>query len=91
LRHKWVRWMLDYLAEMMARSIYRTRGWWLLNLAWRAGGRREGRALAQEVRGFHRGKVTGDERTRQGTLLRRGTVPRHVATNQQAANSGELI
>jgi hypothetical protein len=62
-----------------------------LKLAWRAGGRREGRALAQEVRGFHRGKVTGDDRTRQGTLLRRGRVPRHVATDQQAANSSELI
>jgi hypothetical protein len=83
--------MLDYLAELMARSIYRTQGWWLLNLVWRAGDRREGRALAQEVRGFHRGKVTGDERTRQGTLLRRGRAPRHVATDQQAANSGELI
>jgi hypothetical protein len=83
--------MLDYLAGLMARSIYRTRGRWLLNLAWRAGGRREGRAPAQEVRGFHHGKVTGDERTRQGTLLRRGRVPRHVATDQQAASSGELI
>jgi hypothetical protein len=90
-RHEWVRWMLDYLAELMARSIYRTRGRWLLNLAWRAGGRREGRALAQEVRGFHRGKVTGDERTCQGTLLRRGRAPRHFTTDQQAANSGELI
>jgi hypothetical protein len=74
--------MLDYLAELMACSIYRTRGRWLLNFAWRAGIRREGRALVQEVRGFHRGKVTGDERTCQGMLLRRGRVPRHVATDQ---------
>jgi hypothetical protein len=77
-----VRWMLDYLVELMARSIYRIRGCWLLNLAWRAGGRREGRALAQEVCGFHCGKVTGDERTHQGTLLRRGRVHKHVATDQ---------
>jgi hypothetical protein len=62
-----------------------------LNLVWRAGGQKEGRALAQEVRGFHRDKVTGDERTCQGTLLQHGRVPRHVATDQQAASSGELI
>jgi hypothetical protein len=30
-------------------------------LRWRTGGRREGRSLAQEMRGFHRGKITGDE------------------------------
>jgi hypothetical protein len=59
----------DYLAELMARSIYRARERWLVNLEWRADGRREGRALAQEMRGFHRGKVTGDERTSQGELL----------------------
>ena len=71
--------MRDYLAELMAHSIYRTRGRWLVNLEWRAGGRREGRALAQEMRGFHRGKVTGDERTRFRGLLRRGNALRHVA------------
>jgi hypothetical protein len=59
LRHEWVRWMLDYLAELMARSIYRIRGRWLMNLDWRAGGRREGRALAQEMRGL----TTVDDRT----------------------------
>jgi hypothetical protein len=53
--------MRDYLAELMAHSIYRTRGRWLMNLEWRAGGRREGRAHAQELRGFHRGRLTGDE------------------------------
>jgi hypothetical protein len=30
-------------------------------LEWRAGGRREGRAQAKELRGFHRGRLTGDE------------------------------
>jgi hypothetical protein len=45
LRHRLVYWMLDYLAEPMAHSIYRTRGRWRLNLAWRGGGRREGRTL----------------------------------------------
>jgi hypothetical protein len=74
--------MRDYLAELMARSIYRARGRWLVNLEWHAGGRREGRALAQEMCGFHRGKVTSDERTRQGELQRRGRAPRHMATDQ---------
>jgi hypothetical protein len=27
-----VRWVYDYLAELMARSIYRARGRWILNL-----------------------------------------------------------
>jgi hypothetical protein len=91
LRHGLVRWVRDYLAELTTCSIYRARGRWLLNLEWRVGGWREGRALAQEMRGFHRGKVTGDERTRQDELLRCGRAPRHVATDRQAANSGELI
>jgi hypothetical protein len=69
-RHGWVRWMLDYLAELMARSIYRARGRWLLNLTWRAGSRREGRALAQRIGGFQRGEVTDDKQTR----LRRVTA-----------------
>jgi hypothetical protein len=64
LRHGLVRWVCDYLAELMAGLIYRAQGWWLLNLEWRADDRREGRALAQQIRGFHRGKVTGDDRTR---------------------------
>ena len=68
-RQERVLWLRDYLTELMACLIYRARGRWLLIWAWRAGGRREGRALEQEVRGFHRGKVTGDERTRQSTLL----------------------
>jgi hypothetical protein len=62
-----------------------------VNLAWRAGGQREGRALAQEMRGFHRGKVTGDEQTRQGELLRHVRAPRHMEIDQQAVNSGEPI
>jgi hypothetical protein len=69
-RHGWVRQMLDYLAELMAHSIYRARGRWLLNLTWRASGRREGRALVQRIGGFHRGEVTDDKRTH----LRRVTV-----------------
>jgi hypothetical protein len=59
--HGLVYWVRDYLEEPTTRSIYRTRGQWLLNLAWRGGGRRGGRALAQELRVFHRGRLTGDE------------------------------
>jgi hypothetical protein len=43
--HELVYWVRDYLAEPMTRSIYRPRGRWRLNLTWRGGGRREGRAL----------------------------------------------
>jgi hypothetical protein len=45
LRHGLVYWMLDYLAELMARSIYRIQRRWPVNWRWRAGGQREGRAL----------------------------------------------
>jgi hypothetical protein len=31
LRHEWVRWLLEYLAELRARSIYRIQGRWLVN------------------------------------------------------------
>jgi hypothetical protein len=64
-----VHWVCDYLAELMARLIYRARGRWLLIWARHAGGRREGRALAQRIRGFHHGKVTGDDQTCFSGLL----------------------
>jgi hypothetical protein len=63
LRHGLVCWVHDYLAELIACSIYRARGRWLVNLEWHAGGWREGRALAQEMCAFHRGQTTGDDRT----------------------------
>jgi hypothetical protein len=60
-RQERVLWLRDNPTELAVCSIYRTRGWWLLNLEWHAGGRRGGRALAQEMRGFHRGRLTSDE------------------------------
>jgi hypothetical protein len=63
LGHGLVYWVRDYLAESMARSIYRTQGRWPMNLRWCGGGQREGRALAQGIGGFHRGEVNGDQRT----------------------------
>jgi hypothetical protein len=63
LRHGLVRWAHDYLADLTACSIYKAKGRWLMYLEWRAGGQREGRALAQEMCGFHRGLTTGDDRT----------------------------
>jgi hypothetical protein len=67
-----VDWVLDYLMDPTTHSIYRLRGWWRVNWRWRGGGRREGDVLSRELGGFHRGELTGDERTRQGELLRRG-------------------
>jgi hypothetical protein len=50
-------WLCDDLMELGVCSIYSIpeRG------PWRVGGRREGRTLAQELRVFHRGRLTGDE------------------------------
>jgi hypothetical protein len=55
-------WVLDYIAESMARSIYRIRGWWHSIGRYCAGGRRGKKLLAQAIRGLYRGKTTGDER-----------------------------
>jgi hypothetical protein len=79
LRHGLVRWVLDYLAELTACSIYRVFERWCPISQRCAGGRREERLLAQRIRGFHCGKVTGDDRTRFSGLLRRGNALRHVA------------
>jgi hypothetical protein len=86
-----VLWLRDYLTKLMSHLIYRAQGRWLLNLEWHAGGWRGRRLLAQGIRGFHRGKVTSDERTRFSGLLRRGNALRHVAIARQAANSVEAI
>jgi hypothetical protein len=74
-----VLWLRDDLTELEVCSIYSILERWLLIWAWRAGGRREGRLLAQGIRGFHRGKVTGDERTCFSGLLRHGNALSHVA------------
>jgi hypothetical protein len=58
-----VYWVRDYLAEPMACSIYRARERWPMNLRWRGGGRREGRALSQGIGGLHRGELTGNQQT----------------------------
>jgi hypothetical protein len=56
-------WVLDYLVEPAACSIYRIPKQWPVNLRWRGGCRREGGALAQAIGGFHRGELTDDHRT----------------------------
>jgi hypothetical protein len=61
-RHELMDWVLDYLAELMACSIYRIPERWLGNLRWRGGGRRMKRALSQEIGCFHRGEFIGDHR-----------------------------
>jgi hypothetical protein len=59
-RHGLVGWVLNYLMDPTACSIYRLQGRWRVNWSWRGGGRR-GDVLAQELRVFHRGRLTGDE------------------------------
>jgi hypothetical protein len=51
----------NYLAEQAEAPVYSVQGWWLPILEWRAGGRREGRSLAQVIHGFHHGKAIGDK------------------------------
>jgi hypothetical protein len=70
-RHSLVAWVLDYLTDPTTHSIYRLRGRWPVNLGWRDGGRRRKRSLAQELRVFHRGRLTGDEPTIWSDLLQR--------------------
>jgi hypothetical protein len=74
-----VRWMRNYLAKFSEASIYRTQ--WRWRSIWRrsAGDRREGRLLAQGIRGFHRGKFSGDGQACYTGSLRRAKLPRHVA------------
>jgi hypothetical protein len=47
-RQERVLWLRDYLMELVVCSIYRVQGRWLLILAWRAGGQREGRLLVAQ-------------------------------------------
>ena len=54
-------WVLDYLTDPKARSIYRLQGRWRVNLKWRGGGRRRRVALVQAISGFYRGRLTDDE------------------------------
>jgi hypothetical protein len=58
-----VAWVLDYLADLKARSIYRLRVQWRMNLEWHGGGRRRRVTLVRAISGFHRGRLTGDHRT----------------------------
>jgi hypothetical protein len=54
--------VLEYLAGLRVRSIYRIHERWPVNLRCRGGGRREGGTLVQAIGGFHRGELTGDHR-----------------------------
>jgi hypothetical protein len=78
LRHELVYWLLDYLAELTACSIYRIPERWPVNLRWCGGGRRERRALSQEIGGFHHGELTGDHRTCVIRSTATCKTPRHV-------------
>jgi hypothetical protein len=74
-----VHWMRNYLVEFSEASIYRTQ--WLWRSIWRrsASDPREGRLLAQGIRGFHRGKFSGDGHACYTGSLRRAKLPIRVA------------
>jgi hypothetical protein len=61
-RHERVDWMLDYLTELTAGSIYRIHERWRLILGKTRDGRREGGALPQAIGGIYRGGLTRDDR-----------------------------
>jgi hypothetical protein len=94
-----VDWVLDYLTDPTAHSIYRLRGRWLVNLGWRGGSRRRKRSLAQELRVFHRGRLTGDEPAIWSGLLRRvklqgtwhpiGRQPSSVSLSEPAVSQAD--
>jgi hypothetical protein len=63
----------------MTCSIYRTRGWSLLNSAWCGGDRREGLSHWRGDRGCYRGKALGNRRAVYYDQLRRGKMANGVA------------
>jgi hypothetical protein len=71
--------MRDYLAELTGVVIYRFHQRWHPILRRRAGGRREGRSLAQVILGFNCGKASGDGRACYTGSLLRAKLPRRVA------------
>jgi hypothetical protein len=58
-RQERVLWLSDDPTELMARLIYRARGWWLLNLEWHASNRRGAELLVQ---GYHHTSPWQDHR-----------------------------
>jgi hypothetical protein len=73
-----VDWVLDYLTNLMAHSIYRLWGWWRVNLGWRGGGRRRKGSLAQTIHGGYRGGLTGDGWACNTDSQRRVNPPRRM-------------
>jgi hypothetical protein len=71
-RHERVDWMLNYLAEPMAGSIYRIHERWRLIQGKTRDGRREGGAVAQAIGGIYRGGLTDDYRVGKDDSLRHG-------------------
>jgi hypothetical protein len=61
-RHERVDWMLDYLAEPRAGSIYRIHEQWRLIRGKMRSDQREWGALAQVIGGIYLGGLTGDDR-----------------------------
>jgi hypothetical protein len=74
-----VLWLRDNLTELATYLIYSVRKRWLRILKGKAGGRRKGVSHRHRLRGFHRGKASGDGRTCCYGSLRRVKATRHVA------------
>jgi hypothetical protein len=73
-----VDWVLDYLTDPTAHSIYRLRGRCRVNLGWRGGDQRRKRSLAQTICGGYRGGLTGDGRACNTDSQRRVNPPRRM-------------
>jgi hypothetical protein len=71
--------MRDYLVELTGAVIYRFHRRCRPILRRHAGGRREGRSLAQVILGFFRGKASGDGWACYTGSLRRAKLQRRVA------------
>jgi hypothetical protein len=90
-RHERVDWMLNYLAEPMAGSIYRIHERWRLIRGKTRDGRREGVLWRKRLVAF---TVAGSPTTiGWAKMTHCGMVkePRHVAQGRKVANSGEPI
>jgi hypothetical protein len=64
----------DYPMDQAMCSIYRRQEQWLVNLGETCGSRRNGKLLAQWIRVFRHGELTGDEQISQAEPLRRAKV-----------------
>jgi hypothetical protein len=80
-----VHWVCDYLVELMAHSIYRAPGRWLVNLEWRAGGRNERRVTGGDLSWQFRGNKLRRSLGNDHDSRRRGKIAKGVAQPRKTA------